>query len=306
MTNDVKINDDVLLDMLFESGCYWGHQSCYRNPEMNKYIYGKNNGIDIIDLRKTLPKLKFALAQVEKIVENGGKVVLVGTKRFASDYVAEYAKKSGMPYVNRRWLGGTLTNFKTIKQSVKKLVYLESMIENNKFDNLTKKERLMKERNLRDLRANLGGLRDLNTLPDMIFVLDAKHENIAILEAKKLGIPIVSIVDTNTSEKGIDYGIPGNDDSMRAIKLYLELFSRSVAAGASRAAPEKKVLQAAKAPVKKEEVKSEAKKRVVTVKKEADKATVKEVSKKVVTVKKPEAAKTKKTTVAKKKDGESK
>lgn len=309
------MNDSELLNQLFNAGCYWGHQQRYRNPKMKQFIWGKHNNIDIIDLNKALPKLKLALAAVEKIVENGGKIVLVGTKQFASDYVSHYASKVSMPFVNRRWLGGTLTNFKTVKQSVKKLVYLESMIENNKFAHLTKKERLMQERKHRDLTANLGGLRDLHSLPDAIIVLDAKHDRIAVLEANKLGIPVIAILDTNSSDEGIKYGIPGNDDSMKSIELYLQLFTASIEKGLANVAPEKKISLAkpkAKKPAKKDD-ESKPAKRVVTVKREEKpKAEAKKVvtvkkaaeAKKVVTVKKTAEAKktTKKTETGAKND----
>jgi small subunit ribosomal protein S2 len=297
MKDSTKLNDENLFNMLFENGCYWGHQSRYRNPKMKQYIWGKHNGIDVIDLRKTVPKLKIALNEVERIVENGGKIVFVGTKQFASAFVKQYADQVNMPYVNRRWLGGTLTNFKTIKQSVKKLVYLESMLENNKFDELTKKERLMKERNCRDLNASLGGLRNLQSLPDLLFVLDAKHDSIAVKEANKLGIPVIAILDTNTSEDGIKFSIPGNDDSMRSIELYLSLVARSVDAGLAKVKPEKQVLSQHKKTAAAKKPKPEAK-RVVTVSKKDDEA--KAAKPKVVTVKKtaeskPAAKKTTKT-----------
>lgn len=285
-----------LLEQLFQAGCHWGHKSSNRNPKNRQFIYTKNNGMDIIDLRHTVKACKQIKSIVEKIAENGGKIVMVGTKGFASALVKDYAVKADMPFVNRRWLGGTLTNFKTIKQSVKKLVYLESMIENNKFDSLTKKERLMQERKLRDLKANLGGLRDLQSLPDMVFVIDANHDKIAVQEANKLGIPVVSIIDTNTSPEGISHGIPGNDDSMKAIQLYLEMITDSIIAGAAKIKPEKKVAQPKKTTAKKSPAKTEAK-RVVTVKpaEEAKSTEKKAPEKRVVTVKaeaKPAAKKT--------------
>lgn len=254
-----NISESSLLERLFQSGCHWGHKSSNRNPKNRQFIYTKNNGMDIIDLRHTVKACSKIKSVVEKMAENGGKIVLVGTKGFASALVKDYAVKASMPYVNRRWLGGTLTNFKTIKQSVKKLVYLESMIENNKFDNLTKKERLMQERKLRDLTANLGGLRDLNTLPDMLFVIDANHDKIAVQEANKLGIPVISIIDTNTSPEGISHGIPGNDDSMKAIDLYLEMITESILAGVAKIKPEMKLMQQKTAVTKKEAAKSESK-----------------------------------------------
>lgn len=308
-----KINEANLLEELFNAGCHWGHKSASTNPNNKEFIWGKNNNMDIIDLRITIQKLKLALAEVERVVSNGGKVIIIGTKSFASKQVKDFAEKSAMPFVNRRWLGGTLTNFKTIKQSVKKLVYLESMIANNKFDNLTKKERLMQERKCRDLTANLGGLRDLQSLPDMLFVLDAKHDYIAVREANKLGIPVVAVVDTNTSPEGINYGIPGNDDSMKAIELYLKLITESILAGAAKIKVEKKVMQpkagaAAKKPAATAKTadttkrvvtvkKSEEKQRVVTVK--ADKGAVEAKKSAAKTTKASEAKTAEKTTKAK-------
>lgn len=285
MTENKRISDDQLLNQFFKANVHLGHKSTHRNPKNNRFIWGKRNGMDIIDLRISLQKTRTALSEIERYVENGGKVLFVGTKSFASALIKEYAEKVEMPFVNRRWLGGTLTNFKTIKQSIKKMLYLESMIANNKFDNMTKKEKLMQDRKCRDLAANLGGLRDLNSLPDILFVIDANHDRIAVQEANKLGIPVVSIVDTNTSDEGISYGIPGNDDSMKAINLYLDLISNSIAQGAAKIKPEKKILQAKKtagAKVEKAPAKKVDAKRVVTVKSEDDKS----VAKRVVTVKK--------------------
>ncbi len=227
MSTNLTIKD------LFDAGVQWGHSSRWRHPEMTPYVWGKHQGIDIIDLRKTLPMFQKSIDFAVRIVENRGKIVVVGTKRSAQQLVAKYAKEAGMPYVNLRWLGGTLTNFKTIKQSVKKLGYLESMFENSMFDEATKKERLIQERKMKKLEGALGGLRDMNTLPDALFVLDANHEKTAVLEANKLGIPVIAVVDSNTSIDGIQYMIPGNDDSQKVLNFYLYQFAQHV--GAARA-----------------------------------------------------------------------
>ena len=213
---------------LLEAGVHFGHRPRNWNPKMSQFIYGARNDLHIIDLRKTQDALNKAIDVVSGIAAQGGNVIFVGTKFSAQALVAEQANKCGMPYVNRRWLGGMLTNYKTIKQSVKRLKDIEYKVEHADLSNVTKKERLKMHRELEKLNASLGGIKDMKTLPDLIIVIDVQQEKIAISEAKKLGIPVIGIVDTNSDPDNIDYVVPGNDDSMKAIKLYLEHFSKAI------------------------------------------------------------------------------
>ena len=206
-------------DML-KAGAHFGHQTRYWNPKMGKFIFGARNKIHIINLEKTMPMFHEALSFVEKLASGKNKLLFVGTKRAASKIIAEEATRAGMPYVDHRWLGGMLTNYKTIRQSIKRLRDLETQAEDGTFAKLTKKEALMRSRDLEKLDRSLGGIKDMGGLPDAIFVIDVEHERIAITEANKLGIPVIGIVDTNSSPEGVDYVIPGNDDAIRAIKLY--------------------------------------------------------------------------------------
>ncbi len=210
----------VTMRQMLEAGVHFGHQSRYWNPKMAPYIFGERNKIHIVNLEKTLPLFIEATNFLGKLAANKGTILFVGTKRAAQEAIKEQAERVGMPYVNHRWLGGMLTNFKTVKQSVKRLKELESMAADGSFDRLTKKEGLMLKRELAKLERSLGGIKDMNGLPDALFVIDVGHEKIAIAEARKLGIPVVGIVDTNTNPDGIDYVIPGNDDAIRAIQLY--------------------------------------------------------------------------------------
>jgi len=205
---------------MLEAGAHFGHQSRYWNPKMAAYIFGERNKIHIINLEKTLPLFIEATNFLGKLAANKGTILFVGTKRSARDAVKEQAERAGMPYVNHRWLGGMLTNFKTVKQSIKRLKDLEAMAEDGTLNRLSKKEALMLTREREKLERSLGGIKDMNGLPDALFVIDVGHEKIAVAEAKKLGIPVVGIVDTNNSPDGIDYVIPGNDDAIRAIQLY--------------------------------------------------------------------------------------
>ncbi len=207
-------------DML-QAGVHFGHQTRYWNPKMGKYIFGARNRIHIVNLEKTLPMFNQAIAFLEKAVTGKNKVLFVGTKRSASRIVAEQAKRCKMPYVDHRWLGGMLTNYKTIRQSIKRLRELEAQSQDGTFDKLTKKEALMRSRDLEKLERSLGGIKDMGGLPDVLFVIDVDHEKIAIAEANKLGIPVIGVVDTNSDPDGVDYVIPGNDDAIRAIQLYL-------------------------------------------------------------------------------------
>jgi len=210
----------VTMRQMLEAGVHFGHQSRYWNPKMAPYIFGERNKIHIINLEKTLPLFIDATNFLGKLASNKGKILFVGTKRAAQDAVKEQAERVGMPYVNHRWLGGMLTNFKTVKQSVKRLKDLEAMAEDGSFARLSKKEALMLTREREKLERSLGGIKEMNGLPDALFIIDIGHEKIAIAEARKLGIPVVGIVDTNTNPDGVDYVIPGNDDAIRAIQLY--------------------------------------------------------------------------------------
>lgn len=218
----------VTMRQMLEAGCHFGHQTRYWNPKMGKYIFGARNKIHIINLEKTLPMFNDALNFAGSVVANKGKVMFVGTKRAAREIVAQEAKRCGMPYVNHRWLGGMLTNFKTIKQSIKRLKELEAMVQDGTFEKITKREALTLTREMEKLELSLGGIKDMRAMPDAIFVIDTGNEDIAILEAKKLGIPVIGVVDTNNSPDGVDYIVPGNDDAIRAVKLYLESMADAI------------------------------------------------------------------------------
>jgi small subunit ribosomal protein S2 len=205
---------------MLEAGVHFGHQTRFWNPKMAPFIFGERNKIHIINLEKTQPLYTEASAFIRGLAAQGGKVLFVGTKRSAREAVQKEATRAGMPYVNQRWLGGMLTNFKTIRQSIKRLNELDEMAQSGALDRRGKKEAQMLRREMDKLLRSLGGIRDMNSLPDALFVIDVGHEQIAIHEAKKLGIPVVAVVDTNCSPDGIDYVIPGNDDAMRAILLY--------------------------------------------------------------------------------------
>lgn len=217
---------------LLEAGVHFGHQTHRWNPRMQEFIYGERNGIHIIDLTQTVPMLDAALNVIRDTVAKGGRILFVGTKRQAQKPVAEAAEKCAQYYMNHRWLGGTLTNWKTVSQSIQRLKALDEQLETGA-EGLTKKERLGMEREQAKLQASLGGIREMGGLPDMLFVIDVKKEDLAIAEAKKLGIPVVAVVDTNCSPNGVDYIIPGNDDAARAISLYCDLVSRAALDGMS-------------------------------------------------------------------------
>jgi len=217
---------------LLEAGVHFGHQTARWNPRMAEYIYGSKNGIHIIDLTQTVPLLDAALKVVRDTVARGGRVLFVGTKRQAQKSIAEAAERSAQFYMNHRWLGGTLTNWQTVSQSINRLKAIDESAERG-FEGLTKKERLNAEREQTKLQASLGGIREMGGLPDLIFIIDVGKEDLAILEANKLGIPVVAVVDTNCSPKGVDYIIPGNDDAARAIQLYCDLVSRAALDGMS-------------------------------------------------------------------------
>jgi small subunit ribosomal protein S2 len=206
---------------LLQAGAHFGHQTRYWNPKMGEYIFGARNKIHIINLEHTVPAFNEALGLVQQLAANKNKILFVGTKRAAGKVIKEQADRAGMPYVSHRWLGGMLTNYKTIRASIKRLRELEAQQADGTFDKLTKKEALMRTRAMEKLERSIGGIKDMGGLPDALFVVDVDHERIAVTEANKLGIPVIGIVDTNSDPDGIDYVIPGNDDAIRAIKLYV-------------------------------------------------------------------------------------
>ncbi|PTR20313.1 30S ribosomal protein S2 [Cereibacter sediminicola] len=217
---------------LLEAGVHYGHQTARWNPKMAEFIYGDRNGIHIVDLTQTVPMLDQALKVVRDTVAKGGRILFVGTKRQAQKPIAEAAEKCAQHYMNHRWLGGTLTNWKTVSQSIQRLKNLDELLAHGA-EGLTKKERLNMEREQQKLQASLGGIREMGGTPDLIFIIDVGKEDLAIAEAQKLGIPVVAVVDTNNSPKGVDYIIPGNDDAARAIALYCDLVSRAALDGMS-------------------------------------------------------------------------
>lgn len=211
----------VTMRQMLEAGVHFGHQTRYWNPKMAPYIFGERNKIHIINLEKSLPLYKEATNFLGKLATGKGKILFVGTKRSARDSIKEHAERAGMPYVNHRWLGGMLTNFNTVKNSIKRLKELEAMAADGSFSKVNKKEALMMTREQEKLERSLGGIKDMTSLPSAVFIIDVGHEKIAVSEARKLGIPVVGIVDTNTNPEGVDYVVPGNDDAMRAIQLYV-------------------------------------------------------------------------------------
>jgi len=207
---------------MLEAGVHFGHQTRYWNPKMSRYIFGDRNKIHIVNLEKTLPLYNDAMNYLGSLAANKGNIMFVGTKRQAREMIRENAERCGMPYVNHRWLGGMLTNFRTVKQSIRRLKDLEAMRDDGTLDRLAKKETMMRLRELDKLQRSLGGIKDMDGLPDALFVVDVGFEKNAINEANKLGIPVVGVVDTNNDPDGVDYVIPGNDDAIRAIKLYIQ------------------------------------------------------------------------------------
>jgi len=219
---------------MLEAGVHFGHQTRFWNPKMAPYIFGARNKIHIVNLEQTLAKYNEAMTFVRKLSANKGNILFVGTKRQAREIVAEEASRCGSPYVDQRWLGGMLTNFKTIKQSTKRLKEMEGMVEDGSLERLGKKEALMTTRELDKMLKSIGGIKDMATLPDALFVIDVGYHKIAITEANKLGVPVVAVVDTNHSPAGVDYVIPGNDDSSRAIRLYARGVADAVLEGRSQ------------------------------------------------------------------------
>ncbi|MEX3015305.1 30S ribosomal protein S2 [Gymnodinialimonas hymeniacidonis] len=222
---------DFSMRQLLEAGVHFGHQTQRWNPRMGEFIYGDRNGIHIIDLTQTHPMLEQALVAVRETVAKGGRILFVGTKRQAQKPIADAAERCAQYYMNHRWLGGTLTNWKTVSNSISRLKEIDEKSADGSLEGLTKKERLGMERDQAKLQASLGGIREMGGLPDLIFVIDVNKEDLAIAEAKKLGIPVVAVVDTNCSPDGVDYIIPGNDDAARAIALYCDLISRAALDG---------------------------------------------------------------------------
>lgn len=218
----------VTMRELLEAGAHFGHRTRYWNPKMAEYIFGSRNQIHIINLEKTIPLLNDALNYVGRLAANHAKILFVGTKRAAQDSIREHAKRCGMPYVDHRWLGGMLTNYKTVRQSIFRLKELKKMKEDGSFNHMIKKEALMLSRELEKLERSLGGIEEMGGLPDALFVVDVGFEHIAIEEARRLKIPVIGVVDTNNSPDNLDYIIPANDDSMRAIEIYVRAVADAI------------------------------------------------------------------------------
>ena len=228
----------VTMRQMLEAGVHFGHQTRYWNPKMAEFIFGQRNKIHIVNLERTLEKYNDAMSYLRKLAANRGTILMVGTKRQAREIVAEEAQRAGVPYVDHRWLGGMLTNFKTVKGSIKRLKDLETMSTDGTFERMTKREALSLKRELLKLSQAMGGIKDMTALPDAMFVIDVGFHKIAVTEAKKLGIPIVAVVDTNHSPEGIAHVIPGNDDSSRAIRLYARGAADAVLEGRSQSVTE--------------------------------------------------------------------
>ncbi|MBX6963817.1 30S ribosomal protein S2 [Alcaligenes faecalis] len=220
-----------LMREMLEAGVHFGHQTRYWNPKMAPFIFGQRNNIHIINLEKTVVQYEEATKFVRQLAARGGNVLFVGTKRAARELVAEQAERCGMPYVDSRWLGGMMTNFKTVKTSIKRLKEMEGQMAEGRLETMSKKEALMFERELEKLNKAIGGIKDMNNLPDALFVIDVGYHKIAVAEARTLGIPVVAVVDTNHSPEGLDFVIPGNDDSAKAIALYARGMADAVLAG---------------------------------------------------------------------------
>lgn len=234
----------VTMRQMLEAGCHFGHQTRFWSPKMAPYIFGHRNKIHIINLEKTLPMFLEAQKFVRQVASNRGTILFVGTKRQSKEIIAEEAARAGMPYVDARWLGGTLTNFKTVKGSIKRLKDMTAARENGDWERLSKKEALTTSRDIEKLQKSLGGIQDMAGTPEAIFVVDIGYHKIALTEAKKLGIPVIAVVDTNHSPEGVDYIIPGNDDSSKAVALYVRAMADAVLEGKANAV--KQVLEAVK------------------------------------------------------------
>ncbi len=221
---------NVTMHDMLKAGVHFGHQTRLWNPKMKPFIFGKHNGVHIINLDKTLPMFNDALNYLSSVTSKKGKVLFVGTKRSATEAVKKAAVDCESFYVNHRWLGGLLTNWKTVKQSIKHLKELEAQSQDGTFEKLTKKEAILRQREMDKLEKSIGGIKDMGGLPDVLFVIDAEHEHIAIQEARNLGIKVVAVVDSNSSPDGVDYVIPGNDDAIRAVELYLNAAADTIKA----------------------------------------------------------------------------
>jgi len=224
----------VTMRQMLEAGVHFGHQTRYWNPKMADFIFGQRNKIHIVNLEKTLAMYQDAMKYVRQLASNRGTILFVGTKRQAREIVAEEAQRAGMPFVDHRWLGGMLTNFKTVKVSIKRLKDLETMGQDGTFEKMSKREALTLQREMEKLTRSLGGIKEMNALPDALFIIDVGYQKIAVTEATKLSIPIVGVVDTNHSPEGIAYVIPGNDDSSRAIRLYARGVADAILEGKSQ------------------------------------------------------------------------
>lgn len=224
----------ITMRQMLEAGVHFGHQTRYWNPRMAPFIFGHRNKIHIINLEKTLAQYQEAVKFVRQLASNKGTVLFVGTKRQARDIIREEAQRCGSPYVDYRWLGGMLTNFKTVKQSTKRLREMDQMVQDGSLEKLSKKDQLTFQRELSKLERSLGGIKEMNGLPDAMFVIDVGYQKIAVTEANKLGIPVVGVVDTNHSPEGVDYVIPGNDDASRAIRLYARGIADAILDGRSQ------------------------------------------------------------------------
>ncbi len=224
----------VTMRQMLEAGVHFGHQTRFWNPRMAPFIFGQRNKIHIVNLEKTMVKYNEAMDFVRKLAANRGNIMFVSTKRQAREIISEEAQRAGMPYVDERWLGGMLTNFKTVKQSIKRLKEVEAMMEDGSIERLSKREALTVRRELEKLQKSIGGIKEMGGLPDALFIIDVGYHKIAITEAQKLGIPVVAVVDTNHSPEGVDYIIPGNDDSSRAIRLYARGVADAVLQGRSQ------------------------------------------------------------------------
>ena len=228
---------NITMRQMLVAGVHFGHQTRYWNPKMSNYIFGQRNKIHVINLEQTMPMFSDAMNFIGKLASNGGKILFVGTKRAARDVIREEAERCHMPYVNHRWLGGMLTNYKTIRQSIKRLKDLEAMEEDGSLNTrFNKKEALNLRREKEKLERSLGGIKDMNGTPDALFVIDTGYEKIAVAEARKLGIPVIAVVDTNNDPEDVDYVIPGNDDAIRAVQLYVQGASAAVLEGRATAA----------------------------------------------------------------------
>ncbi len=221
----------ITMKEMLQAGVHFGHQTRFWNPKMSPYIFGARNKVHIINLEHTVPAFNEALAEFEKMASNGNKVLFVGTKRAAQKSIQEEAERAGMPYVSHRWLGGMLTNYKTIRASIRRYRDLQQQSEDGTFEKLTKKEALTRTRTMEKLERSIGGIKDMGGLPDALFVVDVDHERIAVQEANKLGIPVIGIVDSNSNPDGIDVVIPGNDDAIRAVGLYTRAVAEAILAG---------------------------------------------------------------------------